>query len=397
MEDILFNIAIGNEVDLTIVDDDKFNKKVAKNRILDSVLKWNGNLVINGEIWKDKKIRLEKVLLEFKKVITIMRKKEIQFLNLKGLAMYKYYPPDIPRQSHDFDFLIKDIDTYWVVHDILIENEYYYHYHPMFTVINGEIVGLIKYCKVIDNQTKIYIELNIGKFIIAEVSWFGNSDLWDNSQIYTYNGIDLNIPSDNFNLMILVIETSDRKKFRLRDIIDFYFLEKQGKLDWDYIYSTLKDGYLISILKKLKLNCEYLINKDTSLINKKVKSIKREFTHILPYIMKDKSRFRKTFYRYLKLIGEQFVQNDKFLNVFQHTDKFMDPKRRFYTGIVTHFIPLNNNIKKKCEWLKYKKYNIVFTPIGTFLASNFAILDEDEEIDIYRLLLNMERDEIYYG
>lgn len=388
----LFNVATGNHVNYKSLNDNTtLHKEIVSNRIIDSFLKWDKSLIINGESWNDRKEKLEKQLHELKEILSMLKIRRIPFITLKGLAMLKYYPENVPRQSNDFDFLIKDIESFWDFHEILIKNGYKFVYFPMFTKVKNEIYGITKYYKEIDSKTKIFIEVNVGKFIISDVAWFGNDELWKTSQIYNYKGIDLNIPSDEMNIIILIIETSDRKEFFIRDLIDFFFIEQKGKIDWDYIKETLADTYLLQVLRKINLYKELIINNKLKSKKNNFRTVKREILHTLPIIAKGENTIQRTVYRYLKLFGEYFVYKGKFLSFLSNLDLIMPPKNKFYKGFVTHFIPINDKLKGKWTWYRFKKYDILVTPIGSFLSTNFAILEKEEEEEINIFLSDLER------
>ncbi|MBJ8056084.1 nucleotidyltransferase family protein [Bacillus cereus] len=384
-ESILFNIATGQQVTEDKIN--SLNKDIIENRLINPALKNCRNLTIRGEYWGLVDEQFQKKINELKLFIKRLKDEKINYINLKGLAMLKYYPSSIPRQSNDFDFLIKNIEDFWICHKILISLGYSFPYNPMLTKKDGEIVGITKYFKQIDEQTSILIEININSFIISEVSWFGDADLWDKRKKFIYEDLELYIPSDEMNIIILVIESSGRPDFFIRDIVDFYFIYKNTNVNERYIIDKLNDKYLVEVFNNLKSNYISALQGEFKCIKSKVRE-RREITHVLPNIIKGKNKLTKGYGRYLKLIGEKLINQEGNWGILKQFDKLMSPKRRFDNGVITHFIQFSS-VPLDYSWRKYKNFNLLTTPIGIFLATNFAILDEDEEEDI-RSYLNRE-------
>uniref|UniRef100_UPI00402AF281 nucleotidyltransferase family protein n=1 Tax=Bacillus sp. DX2.2 TaxID=3073452 RepID=UPI00402AF281 len=384
-ESILFNIATGQQVTEDKIN--SLNKDIIENRLINPALKNCRNSTIRGKYWGLIDEQFQKKINELKLFIKRLKDEKINYINLKGLAMLKYYPSSIPRQSNDFDFLIKNIEDFWICHKILISLGYSFRYNPMLTKKDGEILGITKYFKQIDEQTSILIEININSFIIAEVSWFGDADLWDKRKKFIYEDLELYIPSDEMNIIILVIESSGRPDFFIRDIVDFYFIYKNTNVNERYIIDKLNDKYLVEVFNNLKSNYISALQGEFKFIKSKVRE-RREITHVLPNIIKGKNKLTKGYVRYLKLIGEKLINQEGNWRILKQFDKLMSPKRRFDNGVITHFIQFSS-VPLDYSWRKYKNFNLLTTPIGIFLATNFAILDEDEEEDI-RSYLNRE-------
>jgi len=384
-ESILFNIATGQQVTEDKIN--SLNKDIIENRLINPALKNCRNLTIRGKNWVLIDEQFQKKINELKLFIKRLKDEKINYINLKGLAMLKYYPSSIPRQSNDFDFLIKNIEDFWICHKILISLGYSFRYNPMLTKKDGEILGITKYFKQIDEQTSILIEININSFIITEVSWFGDADLWDKRKKFIYEDLELYIPSDEMNIIILVIESSGRPDYFIRDIVDFYFIYKNTNVNERYIIDKLNDKYLVEVFNNLKSNYISALQGEFKCIKSKVRE-RREITHVLPNIIKGKNKLTKGYGRYLKLIGEKLINQEGNWGILKQFDKLMSPKRRFDNGVITHFIQFSS-VPLDYSWRKYKNFNLLTTPIGIFLATNFAILDEDEEEDI-RNYLNRE-------
>lgn len=385
MEDVyskLFYIATGKRVQLSNIKNENTIQQIQHNRIIDPILKNYPSITINNNNWASLSMTKDKRLTELKIIIKEFNENNIPFMIIKGLAMTKYYPSQIERQYNDFDFLLKNINDYWTCHNILKKLGYQQTINPMFTKSNGNVRGIIKYIKQLDSTTDIKLEFSLGGFIIAEVTWFDKHDIWDTMEKHSFSGLEFYIPNDTINMLILILETSDRVKFFIRDIVDFYYLNTHGDIDWQYIKKITNDPYLASVIKKLNKTREAIAKGSFRYIHKKVKGFQREYNHILPSIIREKNSFRKIYLRYLKRIGDRFSSRDQFLGFIRKFDRIMSPKTRFDSGIITHFILMDSEVKGNLEWIKFKGYYLAKTPIGTFWATNFAILEEEEEDDI---------------
>lgn len=383
----LFNMAIGRE--FNVEKSELVIELVKENRLIDPFLEKNRDLEIDGESWSDRELQWNEAYEELSNFIQLLKEHKIEYLNLKGLSMLKYYEKNLQRESNDFDFLIKDIHDFFVVHDILIKSGYSIYYFPMLTKINNEIAGIARYFKKLDGY-EVHMEINIGKFIIGEVSWFGHKELWEDSINFTFNDISLRIPNDNMTFLILLIEISGRKNMLIRDLVDFHFIRRNGNLDWDYIcklVSLLKDKHLKNTLEKLFESYDCLISGNFIKIKPEFTAIERELNQVIPNILRSKNKIRKMFYRYLIMIGNKLIHREKFQYLLKQIDLVMSPRKRFETGFVTYFLPLDKDIKGNLEWVKYGKHDILITKIGSFLATNFGVLYDNEEEEIRNFLV----------
>lgn len=385
MEDIyntLFNVATGNQAKHSNFINENTIKQIEYHRVIDPLLKYEPHLKINNNNWTSLSQTKEKRLKELKRIVYEFNKKNIPFMVIKGLSMTKYYPSNVERQSNDFDFLLNNLNDYWDCHNVLKKLGYQQTLNPMFTKHNGKVKGIIKYIKQIDSTTDIKLEFNLGGFIISEVTWLDSYPIWESREKHSFDGIDFYIPNDTMNMVILIIEASERYKFFIRDLVDFNYLNIQGNIDWKYINKLLKNPHLQLVIKTLFKNREAITKGSFRHVNKKMKGVKKELLHVLPYLLRENNTFKKIYLRYLKLIGDKLTFNNYLLGTVRKFDKIMSPKTRFENGIISHFVLFNPKVKGDCKWIKYKNYYLVKTPIGTFWATNFAILEEYEEKDI---------------
>lgn len=389
-DEILFNIASGKRSysDLKI---DQCSEQIKFSRIIDPILSNNSKYVIDEIVWTEleqyRKIRY-KVLLD---IVLGLNKANINYIVIKGVALLEYYPKDLPRQSGDFDFLVSNIDDFWKCHEILTENGFSLSYNPILTEVNSEINGIIKYMKKINGDKFVYLEVNINSFVISETIWFNDPDLWFKRKLMKYYDTDIfiPIPSHEMNIILLVIEVSGRKKFFIRDAIDFHYLVTDKDIDWSYIERKLHNKFLLNVLKKLQTNNKTISESGFNFVEKGVWELRRELTYILPNLIQELN-FKKFFFRYLKVLGDKLIDKNK-ISLASNLEYLMDPYERFCNGIPTHFYQVSNKIKSHdARWIEFRKFHILLCPIGAFLASNFTILEDSEEKEIQDYLSSLK-------
>lgn len=371
---------------------DELTKAAKIHKLRDPFMMWDRNITIKGVNWTKKQDQEKKKLSEFNKIVSEFNNNKIPFLTLKGLAMNKYYPKDLPRQSYDYDFLVKDVNTFWECANILNNMGYEYHSIPVLT-FDQQHLGMIKFLKQIDSETVINIEINVGGFLISEITWFKDNDLWENICELEYKEIKIPIPSNEINIVILVGEAGGNEMFRIRDAIDFKYLTNYKDIDWDYTLGKINEMSLYKDFMSLEKIYRLL---EASKFNKTKKGLmnflkwrfRREFFHIIPHSIKKKGYLKRLFYHYIKLIGEFFINKDKCLMAVKKLEFIMPPNKRFHSGVLTHFIPLVSNIRGNWEWRKVKKFDLVRTPIGVFLVSNFCLHEEKEIEEATEIAMN---------
>ncbi|MFJ7405871.1 MULTISPECIES: nucleotidyltransferase family protein [unclassified Lysinibacillus] len=392
VNNLLFNIATGEykHIELSNQNQDLLIERARENRLIDPLLNSKQSLEIKEGDWVLKGHKRKMRFEELGNVIKELNRENIEFLNLKGLAMLKYYNEDVVRQSNDFDFLIRNIENFWKTHNVLTSMGYNFFYIPMFTKLN-EISGIVKYQKKLDEKTFIWIEINIANYVISETTWFQDKDLWLDTQLINYQGIEFKIPNDNMNLVLLVIEASGRENLFIRDIVDFYFIENAGEIDFDFVTEKLRDKFLLKVLNKLQKNNTSLKLEDSN-VNFKINKFDREFKYEIPKTIVN-GNISKFYCKYIKIFGDLLVNKNILLSLVRKFDLIMSPKYRFESGVICNFYPLDMGECGNLMWRKYKKYHVVTTPIGTFLATNFCLLEEKEEENIKELLMGRNKNE----
>lgn len=390
IQKILYKIAtssIESNFDFTIIEQnyDDFLYNIYIHRLKDPVLKWNNKLIINNEDWIYRSSLRQRQFNELKKIIQTFNEHNVEYLWIKGLAMRKYYPEDIPRQSVDYDMLIKDLDVFWKSAQLLFNLGYRFDSFPIFTW-DKHIYGLVKFRKEIDSETNILIEMNIGGFLISERTWLIDRDLWNRSSCISYNGVDLRVPNDEMNMLILIAEAGGNFNNRIRDAVDFKFLCEKRNINWTSILEKVQKTFLNKDFVCLKNSWNYLEkttfeNTKKGLLSLLKWRLRRDLFHLLPNIFKKDKFILRLFFHYIKLIGEYFLKKDKFLTLIKKIDLVMSPRQNFNLGGPTNFIPLETSITGTWKWEYVEGLNLIRTPIGVFLASNFCI-HEDEEIEM---------------
>lgn len=374
-EELFLSVVCDRDYQLDISQAD-IQQQIKKNRIIDTVLRANPEAIINGLNWdKVNQNRIDK-FNEVKKLIGDFNALNISYIFIKGIALLDYYPKDTPRQSNDFDIIVESIEHFWKCNDILFNRGFEFAYIPMLTEKNNSIKGVLKYKKTISDGVNLYIEININGFLISEVAWYNDIDIWENKKLMNYEGIDIPVPSHEMSIVFLIIEASGRESFFIRDALDFFYLTYNKEINWDYVEEKLKHKYLKNILSKFKNN--NLFDNNHGLLSILKSNTMREIFHIIPAMIRERN-MKKFFLRYGKYLGEKLLEKNKIslANQLQH---YLNPYETFKNGLITHFYLLNS--KRKSNKIKWSIYDGLYTctcPAGTFFVSNLAILSEDDE------------------
>ncbi|MGE7983659.1 nucleotidyltransferase family protein [Solibacillus sp. NPDC093137] len=378
--DLLFNKVIENSVFIhgksTILE-----KEIIQNRLIDPILSCHPNLTINNESFQQREQKMKVKKKELKIIIKEIDEENIDYLALKGLAMSKYYPKNILRQSNDFDLILKTPQDFWKLHRLFDKKGYEFTYLPMFSENHNSFLGLLKYEKVLENNIKIRIEVNISHFIVAEGVWYVK-DLWEQSQFINFNGISLKIPSDENNLIMLILESSGRDEMFVRDFIDYYFIMQATSINFKNIEKKLNNVFLKSVFSKfIAYSNEFNFKK----VKRKNSKIARELGIILPNLLKEKS-MKKVYHRYLKFLGDNLIEKDILFGIVEKIDANVSTLTRFKQGLFCHFYLIDGEKIGQLKWVKFEKYYLLITPIGAFIATNFAFIEEDDEFKIKEFL-----------
>ncbi|TYS60561.1 nucleotidyltransferase family protein [Bacillus infantis] len=356
-----------------------------KHRLIYPLLKYNKDLRINNLSWEDVK-KIENIKQQhLKELITNFSLLKINFMLIKGIALKKYYPHNVPRQSIDYDFIIKTIEDFFVVYNYLKELGYEYEGFPLFSEVEGKIYGIVKMEKDLGNGLISKLEFNVGGFLISEVTWLDEDILFDNSEYFELNDTMVLIPNSTMNYIILVIEVGGNPYDRIRDSVDYFFLResintpKAQELINKYNLKSFEKR-LLTAYKLIEQN-KFNNNKPKSLLNDiKVRLLKDQ--HILPYLIKNRTfNFKFLFNYYMVVLGNYLIYKKASLTFIKKIDNLVLTINRFRSGILTNFVPINDNRINKWKEKKLRKNLIIYrNPFGTFFLSNFCV-HEQEEID----------------
>lgn len=66
--------------------------------------------------------------------------------------------------------------------------------------------------------------------------------------------------------------------------------------------------------------------------------------------------------------------------------KIVNLVRIYRKGLFCHFYLIDGEKIGQLKWVKFEKYYVLITPIGAFIATNFAFIEEDDEFKIKEFL-----------
>ncbi|MCR6109541.1 nucleotidyltransferase family protein [Bacillus sp. A301a_S52] len=336
---------------------------------------------IDGESWSSFLTSETKRKNELLKVLEVLNYKKIDYLLLKGLSFQKYYPSTLYRYSLDFDFSVSNFEDFLKCADTLFSRGFEYESYPQFSY-NQEMRGVIKLIKCLDGGDTLSIEFNIGGFPASDFTWIDYSIISKDSRTMYENEVAINIPSHIANFIIFLAEVNERDVLRVRDALDFKYMIEYIKIE--KVSTTLKSLYLYKNVRRVY---KYLENLDGGKQeNQWFRNIRRKYhtlfldkNHIIPMIYRNHyTPLRDLSMNYYKRVGEVLIDNDFFINNIKKFELLLDVRKRFYAGILTHFIPINHDKYDSFQWLTEENMDLVETPLGLFLASNFCVHTEVE-------------------
>lgn len=385
IESFLYRIASSSSspnIDISSVETGTIVRLAKMHRLKDPLMKWNHDLSIDGENWTTRVANEKSKLDEVGALFDALNKERVNYVLLKGLALRWYYPEDIPRQSNDFDFLLKSIDDLWKSFYIISNLGYEFESYPSF-VQNGNTLALCKFIKHITDELHIRLEFNVGGFILSERTWLDDKDLWNITRNIQYNGQVIPVLSDEMNLVVLIAEIGGNRYLTIRNAVDYRFILDNCSIDWHFVELKLKKWALQHEFRSL-VKISHLLSRDV--YTTKTGNFRRSFTrricrdafHILPLLRKETGFPVKILHYYTRLFFEFLSNKDFLLRVVKAFDYIWSARRNFDHGGVTHFIPMSMSTTGPWSWKEIHGLHLVRTPIGTFLASNFCIHREDE-------------------
>jgi hypothetical protein len=388
----IFNYVTLNSDKLPITLDRKFLEYCEINKVLAPILNLHQDLSIDDRTWNSEEKIFNTAVEEFRKLMAISNSLSIPVVLLKGLSMEKYYDVKVKRQFGDFDLLLKNKEDYYKFYEILMSLGFEYFTYPCYAKIRNEVYGVVKFIKVV-NDTPVYIELNIGGFVIGEMTSFPTDKILQHTIKWNYKGIELLIPNDEMCLIIFVIETGGREYPILRDTVDFYYMYKNStSVDLQRLHALLGDKHLSRVLN------EYLqiirdierVSRPHHMKNKYTSSLSIEILHTLPHALKNQNRIKRLYYHYFIKLGDRLVGRGKYLKQLQKSSKYLSVSGRYNLGFFTHFVPVNRYVKGPWH-LQYREgYYLLTNPTGTFVANNFCLFKVNELESVNQLVESKE-------
>ncbi|WP_170875180.1 nucleotidyltransferase family protein [Virgibacillus pantothenticus] len=356
------------------------------NRLIDSFMYYYPNFKFHqqGEDYSVSSSNTK--LSELNMVVNILSDHKVNYVVLKGLAMRKYYPEHLPRQSIDFDFLIKDINEFLKVYKELEELGYTLDYYPIFTSEIDETKGVVALKKELPGEHPIYIEFNIGGFLISEGTWLDDEDIWNSAKKTSYKNMEIVFPNDEWNIILLISEFGGNKNPRIRDAVDYYFiLKSMPNINSKYLYKKIKDwclGYQYSKFLKYysNINNNTYIEKNTR-YNKILRMINMEIWHIIPLTLKKLKlqSLKKIIYHYLRHAGNYLNLKEIKLDLLKRYENIILPVDRvYYSGVHVNLVQLSDTTTNEWIILSDDKCVVITCPMGSFLMSNYCIHEEEE-------------------
>ncbi|MEK5521665.1 nucleotidyltransferase family protein [Heyndrickxia sp. FSL W8-0423] len=387
IERFLFDIATKrhSENDLESYDRTSIINLIKNHRLIDPFLDRYPDFKMPNNNEENSIMINEGKLKEINKVISTLNRLQVDYVVLKGLAMRKYYPSHISRQSVDFDFLLKNIESFFEIYPMLKEEGYKLDYFPTFSLEKGEARGVIAVYKELKSDNPVYIEFNVGGFLISECTWLTDEGMWSRRRLFEYHSMKYYIPSDEWNLIILIAEAGGNKFNRLRDAVDYYFLTNNSTIDTGFVNSKIKEWKLHFQYKRLKKMFNQILRSSYS--DPKIKfihlikySFMMEIRHVIPLTLKryGGKSFLKLYIHYIRLLGEYYYQRDKCLKFVKKLDWIIPVDLRFKNGIHVHFVPILENTSDNWKFYKENNNYFVISPVGSFLLSNYCLFEEDE-------------------
>ncbi|UJW57880.1 nucleotidyltransferase family protein [Bacillus sp. A116_S68] len=360
-------------------------KNALEHRLLDSLLSLKPTFFDNDTLTSLKSKKAEK-RRGFLDVMNSFNQANINYVCLKGLAMKKYYPTHLERQSNDYDLLLKDFRDFWKAHGILLEKGYSLENYPY--VANQKKCGGALYRKITDGLS-IDIEINIGGFPLSECTWLVEPLIWSTKQIIVVDDESIHIPSDEFNMIILIAEVGTNGKKRIRDAVDFYYVS-QCEYDTRFVDTYLKklklkkaEKVLLNMLFQLEQNT--FKNSKTGLINELYYRFRTDLYHIIP-TYRSNHVISRIVNHYVRLVLITLVEKDILLSQLIYFNKFVSPSLYLRLGLPVYLIQLDMNKHAFQEQTK-GTILIVKTPIGTFMASSLC-LNREEDFEIAHNMAN---------
>jgi len=323
-----------------------------QNKISANLNKWPGTSI--------------KQLVELAEIID--RKK---LLFIKGSSLSNLYPVEYTRYQWDIDVIVSNIDELWEIIEKL-ETQYYFDRLKLYLIRDNDYSASLDLLP--KKKDLPPIDIHIAPYYIWGAKVL-DVDLWEKEQAI----VNLNCPSFENMLLILVAHIANQWMYRLRDINDLYLLSNKN-LDWNYIYTMLNENNLLPIFNVLN-------NKISEVYGVHVEGIKKLkiYEHMFYRLNFGKvSSLGSTLIEWKVVLKsyEKMGFYNKYYNCLKNTINMVVYKNRAYK--------VNKKLKIK-KWeaneiivLKKATEKIEVSNYSRKLASEFHLYNEGKKTEYYK-------------
>lgn len=318
---------------------------------------------------------------------------------IKGFSTERAYGEDYHRQFDDLDAAVADLKTFWDAAEMLLEVDYI----PLSLVlaqdpVTGKVSGVASLGRPSHSGVEKFaeIEIQIGALPLhwhSCLSW--DRAFWDEQQKLD-GPTPVRIPSNRYNLLVLIAETVERTKLRLRDYLDMQML--LGLADENVV------EWLRAELARNRLELE--VNRFSRRMNRISRSLQLP-QHTLPYfgdiarraILPGPRPLTRAFFHDLPLARKQYslpaavkvaaasvfwdgikscIERRTLLKPLRYLGQRVNAQKRLKQGWYVQFLPLGHQSRTEMTWHGEPPLEILLTPIGSFLAIPVPAIHPDD-------------------
>ncbi|MBL0388746.1 nucleotidyltransferase family protein [Tumebacillus sp. ITR2] len=325
----------------------------------------------------------------------------LDFLVLKGPGIEAYYPPGKSRYFHDLDVAVSSLDEFWKTGHVLLENELdQFSTMTMFTEPDtGLTHGGARFDPVEETLEFEGVEVQIGAYSMNMRTYLPWETFTRGRRQVRLADVTVPVPDREGNLLIYLAELMSRTKLMLRDLFDVtcvtqpHDISLADEIDLDYVAQVIERYHLHYALRLLLHSYE-----ETPVLETPPMLLElagrvgvqptlppfeelRRF-HILPYLRRNTSSpLRNYWYHNLRETTTRWNDTDRWLTLMKAADLRFGAKPFFQNGAYVYFMKLNAMQHEGAwKWLKVDRYDVVLTPIGSFVVCCHALYG-DEELD----------------
>lgn len=323
---------------------------------------------------------------ELLSLLQTLNNKSINYILIKGISYKKYLPKHYHRSTNDYDLIIKNISEFWKLQDIFYQ-EGYTNQTNLRLIKDKEIFGSMIFMKNINSVSEIHIEVNIGGFPINEFLWLSSDFLFKDKEIFSYNNVEINVPNIGIHWVIFLSELTTREKIDFKDIIDYYFVFKDNRVECDNILQNCSYFYLHYLFREILYK---MYNNGELNYNKTKYKLQRSYKNLC--YMNDINKKKRFIYYNIS----EFLVNKSLVYLNSHLTKsienllYPDYVNLYNSGFPISIYLLNDNFKSKSiKVLTKNDIAFLLTPTGLYGITNSGILYLE---DIETTIKEMEDD-----